>query len=74
MTNAFAGLIIRLDTADVSISDLEHNSIETLKTEKNKSYLKRRTAYPRKMGHYKWCNIQIKGILGEERKNKKRNT
>lgn len=38
MTNAFAGLIIRLDTADVSISDLEHNSIETLKMEKNKSY------------------------------------
>ena len=37
MTSVFAGLIIRLDTADVSISDLEHNSIETLKTEKTKA-------------------------------------
>ena len=32
----------------------------------------KRIAYWRRMGHCKWCNIQIKGILWKERK-KKRN-
>ena len=71
MANVFMGLFIRLDTAEVCISDLEHISAETFKSEKDKGDWKR-IAYWRRMGHCKWCNIQIKGILWKERK-KKRN-
>ena len=51
-------------------SDLEHISTETFKSEKDKRDWKR-LAYWRRMGHYKRCNIQIKGILWKERKKKR---
>lgn len=50
-------------------SDLEHISTETFKSEKDKRDWKR-IAYWRRIGHYKWCNSQIKGILWKERKKK----